>query len=223
MNFRFKTLCVLVAIMVLLSLFLVTACKDDNRTYTVTFIVDGEIYETIEVKSGMGLIPPEVPAKTGYKGEWDIKAFDKIIEDLIVTAVYTPRLLKVVFKAEDNNNILKTVDIRTVNYGESLTYIPQVPAREGYSGVWNRTDFSNIVKDIEVLAVYTKNTYTVEFVTNGGNEIKALHLSYGDPINVSVSRNGYEFMGWYTDSDFKQPFTLPICPLKILFCTQGGK
>ena len=216
MNFRFKTLCVLVAIMVLLSLFLVTACKDDNRTYTVTFIVDGEIHETIEVKSGMGLIPPEVPAKTGYKGEWDIKAFDKIIEDLIVTAVYTPRLLKVVFKAEDNNNILKTVDIRTVNYGESLTYIPQVPAREGYSGVWNRTDFSNIVKDIEVLAVYTKNTYTVEFVTNGGNEIEALHLSYGDPINVSVSRNGYEFMGWYTDSDFKQPFTLTNMPAQNL-------
>jgi hypothetical protein len=164
--------CIILLFLILLILSL-TACGGKVQTFTVEFRVDGETIHTEIVKSGEGIVPPQVPVRVGYKGEWDIKSFSKITENIVVNAVYTPRTYKVIFKALDSNNVMRTIDTKNIDYGKSLTSIPTVPQREGYSGVWSVTSFPAVTSDMEVFAVYTKNIYTITFETNGGTPIAA--------------------------------------------------
>jgi hypothetical protein len=65
------------------------------------------------------------------------------------------RLLKITFKAEGSADI-----IREVRYNGTLTDIPSVPARQGYTEtppVWSVTSFVGIVSDMTVNAIYTKD------------------------------------------------------------------
>lgn len=215
MKSRLKTL-MLLLVMILIIMSLFTACDRKLETFTVTFMVDGEVYQTKEVKSGDGLIPPQIPDKQGYKGEWNIKVFTRVIEDMVVSAVYTPLIHKIIFKAEDDNGTLRTIETKNVTYGNTLTAIPEVPMREGYSGIWNRTSFNNITNDFEVLAIYTKNTYTISFETNGGTVVESIQSEYQTPVEVSTQKDGYIFMGWYKDAEFKTPFSIAFVPAENL-------
>lgn len=58
------------------------------KVYTVTYIVDGEIYETVTYTSeNMTINEPDVPAKDGYEGKWEEYALD--FADIAVHAIYT--------------------------------------------------------------------------------------------------------------------------------------
>lgn len=50
---------------------------------------------------------------------------------------------------------------RSVIDGETLTDIPSIPKKLGYTGVWDRTDFSNITSDLTVNAIYTTSSCDV--------------------------------------------------------------
>ncbi len=50
--------------------------------------------------------------------------------------------------------------------------------------------------------------YTVSFESNGAGEVEALKVKYGAKAHeVEVSREGYEFLGWYTDSEFSEEYS----------------
>ena len=48
---------------------------------------------------------------------------------------------------------------------------------------------------------YTRNYYTISFVTNGGNEIESQHYKYEEtiPSTLQPTREHYTFDGWYMD------------------------
>ena len=48
-----------------------------------------------------------------------------------------------------------------------------------------------------------KGGYTVSFHTNGGTEVDSVRLRYGDdiPFPAVPERAGYQFGGWFADSD----------------------
>lgn len=207
--------CIILLFLILLILSL-TACGGKVQTFTVEFRVDGETIHTESVKSGEGIVPPQVPVRVGYKGEWDIKSFSKITENIVVNAVYTPRTYKVIFKALDSNNVMRTIDTKNIDYGKSLTGIPTVPQREGYSGVWSVTSFPAVTSDMEVFAVYTKNIYTITFETNGGTPIADFSAAYESAVNVTTTKDGYEFLGWFTDEELQQSYDLTTIPSKNL-------
>ncbi|MDD4316136.1 MAG: leucine-rich repeat protein, partial [Clostridia bacterium] len=207
--------CIILLILVLLIISL-TACNKNTESFTVVFKVDGETIHTATVKSGEGIAPPQVPAKTGHKAEWDVKSFSKITENIIVNAVYTPRIFKVYFKAQDANNVIRTIETKNVNYGSTLTAIPAVPTKEGYSGVWSITSFPSVTSDLEVLASYTKNTYTITFETNGGSAINNLTAPYKTPVSVATFKDGQHFDGWYTDASFQHAYELSSIPAQNL-------
>lgn len=60
----------------------------------------------------------------------------------------------------------EAVGTRTVNHGSSVTDAPEIPAREGYTGKWDKS-LSNVQSDLTVTAVYTINKYTVTFKVDG--------------------------------------------------------
>ncbi|WP_168735955.1 InlB B-repeat-containing protein [Cohnella fermenti] len=56
--------------------------------------------------------------------------------------------------------------------------------------------------DIELVAQWTTNRYTVSFDSNGGPEVADQAVDYGDPASepAEPTKAGYVFGGWYSDS-----------------------
>ena len=95
----------------------------------------------------------------------------------------------------------ETVETTTMEYGSYLMMEPEVPAKEGYTGSWDR-EVGLVTEDITVTAVYTPNTYMVDWYVNG-----SLHYSkgvkYGEVIEDLTynAPEGHTFDGWegYTE------------------------
>ncbi len=142
-------------------------------SYTITFKAEGseDIVRTVKYGDTLSDIP-EVPARAHYDQTapyWDVTSFEGISSDITVNAVYTPNVYTVTFKAEGSEDVVKTV-----KYGDTLTGIPAVPAREHYNQTapkWDVTSFEGISSDITVNAVYTPNVYTVTFKAEGSEDI----------------------------------------------------
>jgi len=178
----------------------VKAVNPEKQTYKVVFKdYDGTVLSEQEVKNGKSAKAPKKPAREGYDFTgWD-KSFNKVIEDLVVTAVYKVKTYTVTFKDCNGKTIGKP---QIVEYG-SAAKAPEAPAREGYTFTgWNK-DFSNVKKNLEVKAEYKINSYTVVFKDYDGKTIgKAQTVEYGKAAKApkAPKRSGYVFTGW--DKDF---------------------
>ncbi len=101
-------------------------------------------------------------------------------------------------------------------YGKTLTLSDVKPTRSGYTFIgWSTSDTAASVThqageiyvenaDITLYAVWTKNTYTIIFDSNGGN-CTTLNKTvfYGDHYGELPipERSGYTFNGWYLSVD----------------------
>ncbi len=94
-----------------------------------------------------------------------------------------------------------------VAYGTDITtVIPNVPAKVGHTFTgWVKADGTAYTipdtmpaEDIILTATWEKNTYTITFDTDGGNEIPAADYKYGDAVEVPAdpTREGFDFAGW---------------------------
>ena len=80
-----------------------------------------------------------------------------------------------------NNKVVAT---RVVTHGGTLTDIPEIPAKIGYTQttpVWSVTDFRNIRQDMTVHAIYTPDVYTITFVIDG-KTVKTMEVGYMDTV-----------------------------------------
>ncbi len=128
----------------------ITAVYTPN-TYTVTYIADGEVVETVKVTYGGSATAPAIPEKEGYTQAapvWDAQA-NAVTEDMTVTAQYTVNKYTVTY--QDENGVYRTL---TYNHGEKVELIP-APVKEGYTVTWDTT-VDEITGDVTVNAVYTE-------------------------------------------------------------------
>ena len=95
---------------------------------------------------------PEVPAKEGYTGVWNVVT-DPITADTTIEAVYTINTYTVTIVDEDGN-VIGTI---TVEHGDIITAedLPDVPAKEGYTGKWI-IPADGITGDTTIVPEYTK-------------------------------------------------------------------
>ena len=90
--------------------------------YTATLMVDGKVYKEITYTYGQKSITlPEVPAKAGFKGEWE--SYSLVAGGVTINAIYTalPRVNSV------------SVDDIEMNYKNSATLNPVIDVDEGVS------------------------------------------------------------------------------------------
>lgn len=129
------------------------------NTYTVTFVADGNVVQTVNYRYGEAVTAPSVPAKTGYTGEWEAYDLSKA-EDITVNAKYTAIKYNAVFTADGKviATIQFTVEDTSIN-------APDVPAKTGYTGVWENYRLGT--SDITVNAVYSPIIYTATFMADG--------------------------------------------------------
>jgi len=169
------------------------------KTYTVTFVDwNYEMLKTQTINHGSSATPPTAPTREGYTFTgWDI-AFNKVTNDLTVTAEYTINSYTVTFAGWDGT-VLKT---QTVNQGSSAI-APTAPTRIGYTFTgWDKT-FNNVTSNLTVTARYTIITYTVTFVDWDGTVLKTQTINHGSSATppTAPTREGYTFTGWDIEFD----------------------
>lgn len=169
----------LLIIFTVLSFILMSACDEDSDFVSVKFYVDGDLYRTVFVERGGSMdLEVELPNKEGMQGEWSIKDFEEINENLRVDAVYSNAYCNITFTADG-----KTVETFTVKKNSSPDNLPDVPEKEGYVGHWNYTDFNNITTDITVEAVYETKYLNIYFM-QGEAVYATRRVAYGEDLEV---------------------------------------
>ena len=151
------------------------------HTFTVTWVDEnGNTVATETVEYGKDAVNvPAVPAKEGYTGVWEAEA-ENVTSDLTIKPVYTINTYTVTWVDENGS----TVATETVEYGKDAQNVPEVPAKEGYTGTWDQ-EAKRVISDLTIKPVYTINTYTVTWVDEAGNTVATETVEHGkDAVNV---------------------------------------
>ena len=130
----------------------VTAQYEIN-TFTVKFVDhDGEELKSQTVNWSTAATAPTNPTRTGYSFTgWD-KTFDKVTDDLTVTAQYAINTFTVKFVDHDGEEL----DSQSVNWG-TAAIAPTNPTHAGYTFTgWDKA-FNNVTDNLTVTAQYKQN------------------------------------------------------------------
>ena len=185
----------------------------EPEVYTVTYYVDGKVYDSEFVTDGESPEGPDNPEKDGYvfkywsrsEGGSEVKLGYVVISDN--TSFYA------VFEEEEEEtkyyNVTFMVDGKThssskVAEGEKAS-APTAPKKDGYTFKgWARTDGGNVTsvsvtvtEDITFYAVFEKITYTVTFMVDGRTyDTQTVDLNASPDVPENPSKDGYTFKGW---------------------------
>ncbi|MBR4461226.1 MAG: InlB B-repeat-containing protein, partial [Erysipelotrichaceae bacterium] len=185
--------------------------KYDIDTFTVTYVVDGETYETETVEYGEKATKPADPEKEGctfagwYDGENEYDFDTEVKDDLTLTAKFSTNEYTVTFDADGGT---PEPEAQTVKHGEKAVKPETDPAKEGYTFLgWydgaNEYDFDTEVKDdLTLTAKYEVIKLTVTFVVDG-ETYDTQTVEYGQKAEEpeAPEKEGYAFAGWYDGED----------------------
>ena len=177
--------------------------------YTVTFQADGATVKTMTVEDGYTLKTsdyPAIPAKIGYKGSWE-KYTAAIHSDITINAVYEPSTVikqyTVVFRADAK--VLKTMKVE-VGYTLQDSDYPEIPAKEGYTGHWDKST-TRIIKNTIINVIYSDNSsHVVTFIFDGA-QIGTLTVTDGYVLKNSDYPSPFAPVGYIVTWE---KYTLPI-------------
>ena len=174
--------------------------------YTITFDTDGgSTVDAITLPYGSQVVAPENPTKTGYTfAGWNPELPETMpVDGMNTKATWTINQYTVKFVADD-----VVVSEELLDYGTAIT-APEVPAKEGYTGAWDKAVAETVPADnVTYTAVYTPIDYTITFDTDGGSVVEAVTLPYGSAITAPAAptKTGYTFAGWNP----ALPETMPV-------------
>ena len=206
-------------------LFTVASCKTSSKTdeFIITFDSrGGSQVATQKVQKGEKITKPEDPTKDKYIFENWYKEIDyKNVWNFDVDLPESDTILY----AKWNMGYIMTFDTQgagiiidqSVKEGGKAVK-PADPKKEHYSfGGWykepnclNAWDFETdcVTKNTIIYAKWTINTYTVTFEANGGTSVLKQNVVAKQKATrpASPTRDGYLFIGWYTDIELKKQF-----------------
>lgn len=172
---------------------------------------NGYVLKEREIKTADtdSTVTPEVTSYTGFTSpQVQTKKVDGA-EMTVIQYHYTRNVHRLTFVLE-NGEADKVSDAR---YQSTVT-APN-PKREGYTFVgWDKEVVETMPDNDETYtAVWMKNTYTIRFNTEGGNEIKEMTLEYGEKITKpkEPKRKGYKFVSWNIEIPSEMPAKNLMC------------
>lgn len=119
------------------------------------------------------------------------------------------RLLQVKFVADGN-----VVEIKELRYGESVTELPAIPEKEGYTEtapVWSVTSITNVTEDLTVTAQYVKDAIAEEPEIPPAENDPEVPSTDEDPATPPAD-----------DSDKDATETGPLQTLPPIYCIDGS-
>ena len=200
------------------------------RRYTVTYHSNGgtEIEPMQNVLHGTQIDEPEKPQKKGYIfvgwytdpdfAEDSLYQFgvESVKGNLNLYAKWMPYYPKITFVSNVTSIKLDPISLKY----NSLLEEPEIPEVFGYTfvGFYANAEmtvgvdfYESILTDTKIYVKWKANKYDVYFETNGGVAVETITAEYGSKIEKPVTtKAGYEFAGWYKDSDFGQLFDFNV-------------
>ncbi len=188
---------------------LILSAKWANAQVTVSFDSDGgsEVPAQLLAYSNLAKRPQTDPVKEGftfagwYKNDSAFNfATTRVKEDITLKAKWNPAYINVIFDSAGGT----FVKPQRIGYGKKVLE-PEAPEKAGYTFKgWKSNnqifDFNTaLTSSITVTADWEINNYQVTFNTNGGNQITAQTISYGNKVTVPAVpvKEGYFFDNWY--------------------------
>ena len=122
------------------------------NNYSLTYIVDGEVYKTYTVTYGTSIAPEPVPTKEGYTfSGWSYIPATMPATDVVVMGTFTISSYTLTYKVD--GQVYKTY---TVEYGAAITPEPE-PTKEGYTfSGWSTIPATMPDHDVTVTGTFTK-------------------------------------------------------------------
>ena len=162
-------------------------------TYTLTFMVDGEVYHTVELPYEAAVTMPATPTKEGHTfSGWDKTLSTMPAEDVTISGTFTINKYLVTFKVDG-----EIVYSESLEYGASIV-APDAPEKEGHTfNGWGEVNTTVPAHDVTYEANYSVNSYQLTYVVDG-ETVQTESVAYGTAITLidEPVKEGYTFSGW---------------------------
>lgn len=178
-----------------------------NVPYTLTYLVDGEVYKTSSVVYGTTITPEVEPTKEGYTfSGWSEIPATMPNHDVEVSGTFSINSYSLSYLVD--GEVYKTL---TVDYG--TTIIPEAePIKEGYTfSGWSEIPKTMPAHDVEVTGTFSVNSYFLTYLVDG-EVYKTLTVLYGTALTPEAEpvKDGYTFNGWS-----EIPATMPAHDVEV--------
>ena len=161
--------------------------------YTISFIVDDNVYQAESIEYGTNIEVPEVPAKEGYSfSGWGEVPKTMPAKDVTIKGVFIPNKYLLTFKIGD-----EIISSDSLKYGTSVV-APDVFEKEGYTfSGWSEVPETMPANDVVIEGTFIANKYLVTFKV-GDEVIAANTLEYDAAIVApeAPEKEGHTFNGW---------------------------
>ena len=163
------------------------------NSYTLEYIVDGEVYKTISLEFGAAITPEAEPTKEGYTfSGWSEIPETMPAHDVTVNGSFSINSYTLEYIVDGEK--YKTI---TLEYGATIT--PEAePTKEGYTfSGWSEIPETMPAHDVTVNGSFSINSYTLEYIVDG-EVYKTITLKFGAAITPEAepTKEGYTFSGW---------------------------
>ena len=164
------------------------------NSYTITYIVDGEVYKTETYEYGASVTPVGAPEKEGFifSGWSDIPS-TMPAADVTVEGFFTAVTEYTITFVDYDNSVISTMQLKS---GEEVT-TPSDPTREGYTFAGWSPEIVTVTGDATYTATYTINSYTITYIVDG-EVYKTETYEYGASVTPvdAPEKEGFIFSGW---------------------------
>ena len=127
------------------------------NSYTMTYMVDGEVFKTILIAYGTELTPETEPTREGYMfSGWGEIPRSMPARDVVVVGSFSKGAYKITYMVDGEL-------YKVLAYDYEATVVPEVePAKEGhtFSG-WSEVPQTMPAKDVVVTGTFSVNRYTL--------------------------------------------------------------
>ena len=202
----------------ILFIFLISSCGESKTTinikteYSVSFVVDSNVYQTSKTNGNENIVIPSDPQKDYYKFEgWflDNNSWNKpftedyfvkngITSDTNIYARWTPIEYTATFMADGTQ-----VGTATYTVEDSvISNIPNVPEKNGYEGKWE--DYTIQPGGLTINASYSAEKYTITYTNTKGttnHNVTEYYVNSETITLIDISKEGYQFNGWYSGNE----------------------
>ena len=201
----------IILIAVLTCAFALVACGERTTgvSTTVTYMLNGEVFETVTVTGTGQSDPGFTPSKSGYTFDgWYTDTALRIPFDFEAYAANNERGDIVVYDKWEVNTYTATFMvggniIEEVRFDADDMYVdePAVPQRTGYTGEWE--DYEIKAENLTINAVYTPITYNITYEnTLGAVNTNPATYNIETAITLSdITSPGYTFEGWFAGEE----------------------
>ena len=162
--------------------------------YTLTYVVDGEVYQTVSIKEGKEITAIDAPAKEGYTfSGWSEIPETMPDNDVTVMGSFTINTHDIIYMV-DGEEYQK---VENVAFGTLLTAI-DAPAKEGYTfSGWSEIPETMPDNDVTVTGSFVLDVYAVVYMVDD-EEYRRDSVEYGGTITLAEkpTKEGHDFSGW---------------------------